>query len=98
MSWKPYRGSGVVFQDAHNRESKYRTILAGYLCNPASFMQYSKTYYHWLVAERDLEKVSTPLTARSIEELYGCGIPMSTLRSFEQNKSKCYKPLQKLMP
>lgn len=98
MSWKPCRGGGVVFKDAHDRELKYRAMLVGYLRNPASFMQYSKTYYHWLVAERDFEKVSNPLTARNINELYGCGIPMSTLRSFEQNKSKCYKPLQRLMP
>lgn len=62
------------------------------------FMQYSKVYYHWLVAERDCQKLLSPSTAKTIEQIYGSLISPSTLRSFEQNKQLCYKPLQRLMP
>ena len=98
MGWKPCRGSGIMFFDAFDREMKYRNLLTDYQYNPVGFMQYSKTYYHWLVAERDFEKLNSPSTAKSIEELYGRIIPPSTLRSLEQHKTLCYKPLQRLMP
>lgn len=98
MGWKPCRGSGIVFSNAFNREMKYRNLLVDYMYKPVGFMQHSKTYYHWLVAERDLQKQNHPSTAKSIEQLYGQFLPASTLQSLEQNKHLCYKPLQKLMP
>lgn len=98
MSWKPCRGSGIMFEDAFNREMKYRCLLEEFKYKPVGFMQHSKTYYHWLVAERDYEKIAHPSTAKSIEQLYGTQIPPSTLRNLEQHKHLCYKPLQRLMP
>lgn len=98
MSWKPCRGSGIVFEKAFNREMKYRNLLISYQYSPVGFMQYSKTYYHWLVAERDLQKINFPSSSKSLEQLYGQIIPHSTLQNLEQHKSLCYKPLQRLMP
>ena len=98
MSWKPCRGSGIVFENAFNREMKYRCLLCEYTVRPVSIMQYSKDYYHWLIAERDLQKINSPSTCMSIEELYGTMIPANTLRNLEQHKKLCYKPLQQLMP
>lgn len=98
MSWKPARGSGITFENAFNREMKYRNLLCEYAYHPVGFMQYSKVYYHWLVAERDLQKLNFPNTAMTIEQLYGKQIPPSTLRNLEQHRHLCYKPLQKLMP
>lgn len=98
MSWKPCRGSGIMFDNASKRERKYRELLWDYMEKPVGFMQYSKVYYHWLIAERDLQKINFPSSAEKIEQLYGRIIPPSTLRSFEKNKSLCYKPLQRLMP
>lgn len=97
MSWKPSRGSGMTFLNASEREAKYRMKLAEYAIHPVGFMEYSKTYYHWLVAERDLQSF-TPSQALSLQQLYGRQIPASTLRSLEQHRDMCYKPLQKLMP
>ena len=98
MGWKPCRGSGIMFENAFNREMKYRWLLCDYLVKPVGFMQYSKVYYHWLIAERDLQRLNFPSSCESIEQLYGKGIPKSTLQSLEQHKSLCYKPLQRLMP
>jgi hypothetical protein len=98
MSWKPARGSGITFDNASNRERKYRSMLVDYMYHPVDFMQYSKTYYHWLVAERDLQKQISPSKAKSIEQLYGQMIQPSALRSLEQHRHLCYKPLQRLMP
>lgn len=97
MSWKPSRGSGMTFLNASKREAKYRMKLAEYAIHPVGFMEYSKTYYHWLVAERDLRSFSSG-TSQSLQQLYGHQIPASTLRSLEQHRDMCYKPLQKLMP
>lgn len=96
MSWKPSRGHGIAFQNAFNRECKYRTLLQEYAYKPVGIMQYSKTYYHWLVAERDKQK-SFSETKKSIEQLYGELIPSSVLRNLERHKSLCYKPLQEFM-
>lgn len=98
MSWKPCRGSGIMFDDAFNREMKYRNLLIDYQYKPVGFMRYSKTYYHWMVAERDLRKISTPSSSKSLEQLYGQMIPQSAIKSLEQHKHLCYKPLQRLMP
>lgn len=98
MSWKPCRGSGIMFENAFNREMKYRNLLIDYMYKPVGFMEYSKTYYHWLVAERDCQKLNFPSSAETIEQLYGTQIPHSTLQSLEQHKHLCYKPLQRLMP
>lgn len=87
-----------MFDDAFNREMKYRSLLIDYKYKPAGFMEYSKTYYHWLAAERDLQRINFPSSAKSLEQLYGLMIPPSLLKSFEQNKHLCYKPLQRLMP
>ena len=97
MSWKPARGSGIMFENAFNREQKYRILLCDYMYKPVGFMEHSKTYYHWLIAERDLQKINHPSSAETIEQLYGKGIPQTTLRSLEQHKALCYKPLQRLM-
>lgn len=99
MSWKPCRGHGTAITDAGERERKYRYMLYEYMSNTAvGFMEYSRTYYLWLVAERDCQKLLSPSTAKTIEQIYGSLISPSTLRSFEQHKQLCYKPLQKLMP
>lgn len=98
MSCKPGKGSGIVFQDAFNREMKYRGMLCEYSERLVGFMQYSKAYYHWLVAEKDLQKITLPYRCKSVKELYGELIPKTTLRNFESHKDLCYKPLQKLMP
>ena len=98
MSWKPCRGSGIMFDNAFNREMKYRCLLIDYQYKPVGFMQHSKTYYHWLVAERDLQKINHPSSAMSLEQLYGQMIPPSSLKSLEQHRHLCYKPLQSLMP
>lgn len=97
MSWKPCRGSGINFRNASARETKYRIMLAEYAVHPVGYMEYSKTYYHWLVAERDLRSF-TPSQALSLQHLYGRMIPASTLRNLEKHRELCYKPLQKLMP
>lgn len=97
MSWKPCRGHGTAITDAVERERKYRDILYEYIRNPVGYMQYSKVYYHWLVAERDRQKQLSPSTAKTIEQIYGSLIPLSIIKSFEQHKQLCYKPLQKLM-
>ena len=92
-------------------------MLVDYMYHPVDFMQYSKTYYHWLVAERDLQKQISPSKAKNwlvaerdlqkqispskaknIEQLYGQMIQPSALRSLEQHRHLCYKPLQRLMP
>ena len=61
-------------------------MLVDYMYHPVDFMQYSKTYYHWLVAERDLQKQISPSKAKSIEQLYGQMIQPSALRSLEQHR------------
>lgn len=98
MSWKPCRGSGIMFDNASNREQKYRSLLCDYMYHPVGFMQYSKTYYHWLVAERDLHNLNFPSKTKTIEQVYGSFIPLSTLKNLEQHRHLCYKPLQRLMP
>ncbi len=98
MGWKPCQGSGIMFDNAFKRETKYRCLLCDYRVKPVGFMQWSKVYYHWLVAERDLQRLQFPSSCESIEQLYGRCIDKSTLQSFERNKELCYKPLQRLMP
>lgn len=99
MSWKPARGHGITFQNAYDRESKYRILLNEYRIKPVGIPQFSETYYHWLVAERDLETVNSSESRRkSIKELYGKLISPAALKSLEQHKELCYKPLQKIMP
>ena len=97
MSWKPYRGSGICFSKAMERERELGMKLLKAQYHPLSFMEYSKLYYHWLVAERNRQQQVCPRTAQSIEEIYGQEIPQSTLRNLEQHKELCYKPLQRLM-
>lgn len=98
MSWKPSRGSGICFTRIMERERNLgmKLLMAQY--HPLPFMEYSKLYYHWLVAERNRQQQVSPKTAMSIEEIYGSEIPLSTLRNLEQHRELCYKPLQKLMP
>ncbi len=95
---QPCRGSGIVFEKAFNREMKYRGLLSDYLVKPVCIMQYSKTYYHWLTAERDLRNINFPGSGVSLEQIYGEFIPKRTLQNLEQHKNLCYKPLQRLMP
>lgn len=98
MGWKPARGSGIMFEKAFNREMKYRNLLTDYMYKPVGFMEHSKTYYHWLVAALDLEKIQFPTSDRKrIEEFYGMCISTNALRSLEQHRELCYKPLQRLM-
>jgi hypothetical protein len=98
MGWKPCQGSGITFDNAFNREMKYRCQLSEFRVHPVGFMQWSKVYYHWLVAERDMQRLQFPSSCESIEQLYGRCIDNSTLQSFEQHKELCYKSLQRLMP
>lgn len=98
MSWKPARGHGICFLKASERQLKLWGELQEAKYHPLPLMEYSKLYYHWLVAERNYQRCLSPSQAQSIEELYGTGIPASTLRNLEQHKKMCYKPLQKLMP
>lgn len=98
MSWKPARGHGICFSNALEREMKLWIKLQEAQYHPLPFMEYSKLYYYWLVAERNRQKYTTPSKAQPIEEIYGQGIPASTLRSLEQHRDMCYKRLQKLMP
>lgn len=94
MGWKPYRGSGIGFEKAFNNELKYRMRLREIETHSVGSMEHSKTYYHWLIAERNLRKFS-PTLATTLEELYGELLSESTLKSFAQHKELCYKPLQK---
>lgn len=98
MSVKPCRGCGLVFQDAFNREMKYRGLLADFDAKPVGFMKWSKAYYHWLIAERDLQRLNFPSRCKILKELYGMLVGNTILQSFEQNRELCYKPLQRLMP
>lgn len=98
MGWKPYRGSGICFQRAMERERELWRKLVDAQSHPLPFMAYSKLYYSWLVAERNWQKYALLSDAEPIEKIYGQGIPASTLRSLEQHKKLCYKPLQRLMP
>ncbi len=76
---------------------KYRNLLTDYQYKRVGYMEYSKTYYLWLVAERDLNKLNFPHLRIEIENLYGQMISPTTLRNLEQHKELCYKPLQKYM-
>ncbi|MCR4847349.1 MAG: hypothetical protein K5920_00655 [Bacteroidales bacterium] len=97
MGWKPARGSGITFNKVFNREMKYRNLLTDYQYKPVGYMEYSKTYYLWLVAERDLSELNFPHKRITIDDLYGQMISPTTLRNLEQHKELCYKPLQKYM-
>lgn len=97
MSWKPARGHGITYNSVCERERKYRILLSEYEYKPVGIPQFSKTYYHWLVAERDLEMINFCESKRkSIKELYGKLISPAALKSLERHKELCYKPLQKL--
>ena len=98
MSWKPYRGSGICFSKAIERERELDMELELAKYKPLPIKEYSKLYYHWLVAERNRQQQVCPRTAQPIEEIYGTRIPATTLKNLEQHKSLCYKPLQRLMP
>ena len=94
MSWKPYRGSGAGFENALDREREYRAQIVEKLQNPGSIKQYSKLYYHWLVAERDIRNDCSTYRI-TIGDLYGRLLPPNILEQFAQHKEQCYKPLQK---
>lgn len=98
MSFKPARGCGITFDSACKRERKYRIQLREFEIKPVGYMLWSKTYYHWLIAERDLQNLNHMNHETTIEQLYGQMISSNLKRSIEQHKTLCYKPLQKLMP
>lgn len=95
MSWKPCRGHGITLQDAFDREMKYRMLLSEYEYHPVGFMEHSKAYYHWLVAERDLRNCHKSDRDRvEIEDLYGEMVSGTLIKSFASHKDMCYKKLQ----
>ena len=88
MSWKPARGSGICFTKAIEREWELGMKLQMAQYRPLPFMEYSKLYYHWLVAERNRQQQVSPKTAQPIEKIYGTGIPAATLQSLS-NTGNC---------
>lgn len=94
MSWKPCRGHRIGLDDAIKREAQYRMQLHKFLYQPVGYMEWSKAYYHWLVAQRDLKNAWEPRSCK-IEDIYGQLISQNLLEQFAQHKEQCYKPLQK---
>lgn len=97
MSWKPCRGHGIMFQNAFDREMKYRMLLSEYAYHPVGFMEHSKTYYHWLVAERDLRNINFPSSKISIEDLFGEHISERVVEGMRRHKDLCYKKIQRFL-
>lgn len=97
MSWKPARGSGINFQRASERERKYRNLILDSFSHPLPIKDFSKIYYHWLVAERDLRNLNHPSERIEINDIYGDLISQNQLMCLKAHKELCYKPLRKLI-
>lgn len=97
MSWKPARGSGINFQRTSERECKYRNLIWDSFSHPLSIKDFSKIYYHWLVAERDLRNLNHPSKHIDLQDIYGELISKNQLKSLETHTEMCYKPLRKII-
>lgn len=100
MSWKPCRGSGLMFDKHSAKARKYRQKLDELLpvCNPPSFKQInylSKCFYLYYLNDN---KAAQDIGRRSANQRpFEQYVPDYFLNIFRNNKEYIYKPLQKLL-
>ncbi len=98
MSWKPCRGSGIMFDKATRQADKARRELNELLpnCNPPKMGELNKLsrlyYSYWL----NDNKARKSLGAKW-ENSFTAYVPEYYLRIFKNYQNEIYKPVQNLL-